>query len=82
MDWIKKHVDTVIILTAFASSILWMNGKFNEVDRRFAIVDKQFAEVRQDFDKQFSEVNQQLAVMKTVLIMKKIMPNELAQAQE
>ena len=28
MDWMKKHVDTVIILTAFAASVLWMNGKF------------------------------------------------------
>ena len=61
MDSIKKHVDTVIILTAFASCILWMNGKFNEVDKQFAKVDKQF-----------SEVHQELAVLKTVLIMKNI----------
>ena len=61
MDWFKKHVDTVIILTAFASSILWINSKFNEVD------------------KQFSEIHQELAIMKTVLIMKNIMPIELAQ---
>lgn len=60
MDWMKKHVDTVIILTAFAASLLWMNGKFNEVDKRF------------------SEVHQELAVLKTVLIMKNIMPVELA----
>jgi hypothetical protein len=60
MDWMKKHVDTVIILTAFATSLLWMNSKFNEVD------------------KQFAEVHQELAVMKTVLIMKNIMPVELA----
>jgi len=64
MDWMKKHVDTVIILTAFAASLLWMNGKFNEVDKRF------------------SEVHQELAVLKTVLIMKNIMPVELAQAKE
>ena len=60
MEWMKKHVDTVIILTAFGACLLWMNGKFNEVDR------------------QFSEVHQELAVMKTVLIMKNIMPVELA----
>lgn len=71
MEWFKKHVDTVIILTAFASSIFWMNGKFNDVEKRFAQVDKQF-----------SEVHQELAIMKTVLIMKQIMPIELAQAKE
>lgn len=64
MEWIKKHVDTVIILTAFASSILWMNGKFNDVE-------KDIASLRTD-----------IAIMKTVLIMKNIMPAELAQGKE
>lgn len=71
MDWIKKHVDTVIILGAFGSAVLWMNSKFNEVDRQFAQVDKQFA-----------DIHQELAVMKTVLIMKNIMPVELASNHE
>jgi len=57
MEWIKKHVDTVIILTAFGASILWMNGKFNEIEK-------------------------DLAVVKTVLIMKNIMPVELANVKE
>lgn len=61
MDLFKKHVDTVIILTAFGTSILWINSRFNAVD------------------KQFAEIHQELAVMKTVLIMKNIMPIELAQ---
>ena len=60
MDWFKKHVDTVIILTAFAGCLLWMNGKFNDIDRRF------------------SEVDKEIAVMKTIMIMKNIMPIELA----
>lgn len=54
MEWIRKHTDTVIILTAFASSVLWMNGEFNELKK-------------------------DMAVIKTVLIMKNIMPSELAQ---
>jgi len=54
MEWIRKHTDTVIILTAFASSVLWMNGEFNELKKDMAII-------------------------KTVLIMKNIMPSELAQ---
>ncbi len=81
----KKHVDTVIILTAFGSCLLWMNGKFNEVDKHFAEVDKHFAEVDRHFfevDKHFAEVHQELAVMKTVLILKNIMPIELAQVKE
>lgn len=56
MDWFKKHVDTVIILTAFAGAMLWMNGKFNELEK-------------------------DIAVMKTVMIMKNIMPVELAKQE-
>ena len=57
MDTLKKHVDTVIILTAFASSLLWINGKFNDLEKDITII-------------------------KTVLIMKNIMPGELAKKQE
>ena len=53
MDWIKKHVDTVIVLGAIFSSMLWLNAKFNSIEK-------------------------DIAVMKTVLIMQKIMPCELA----
>lgn len=53
MDWFKKHVDTVIVLGAILSSVLWMNGKFAEIEK-------------------------DITVIKTVLIMKNIMPVELA----
>jgi hypothetical protein len=60
MEWFKKHTDTVIILAAFAASILWMNGKFN------------------DIEKEINNLKTDIAVMKTVMIMQKIMPAELA----
>lgn len=57
MDTLKKHVDTVIILAAFGSSMLWMNGKFNEIEK-------------------------DITVIKTVLVMKNIMPTELAKEEK
>ena len=57
MDWMKKHVDTVIILTAFGASMLWMNGKFNDIEK-------------------------DIAVMKAVMIIKNIMPVELAKVEK
>jgi len=60
MDWFKKHTDTVIIIGAIASSILWMNGKFNDVDTKF------------------SDLEKEMAIIKTVLIMKGIMPDAYA----
>jgi hypothetical protein len=71
MDTLKKHVDTVIILSAFAASILWMNGKFNDVEKRFSQVDKEIA-----------EINKEISVMKAVMIMKNIMTVELDKSKE
>ena len=56
-NWFKKHVDTAIILGAFAASILWMNGKFNELERDMTII-------------------------KTVLVLKNILPAELAKGEQ
>lgn len=53
----KKHVDTVIVLGAIFSSMLWVNGKFNNLEK-------------------------DVAVIKTVLVMKNIMPTELAKTAE
>jgi hypothetical protein len=57
MDWIKKHTDLIIMLSAFASSMLWMNGKFNDIEKDICII-------------------------KTVFVMKNIMPPELCVQKE
>ena len=57
MELFKKHVDTVIVLGAILGSMLWMNGKFNDLEK-------------------------DIVMIKTVLIMKNIMPTELAQGRE
>ncbi len=50
-------MNTVIILSAFAASLIWMNGKFNDLEK-------------------------DMAVIKAVLIMKNIMPVELAKTKQ
>lgn len=57
MEWFKKHTDMIIILTAFAGCLLWMNGKFNSIEKDMAII-------------------------KTVLIIKNVMPAELAHTEK
>ena len=53
MEWFKKHTDTALILGSILSATVWMNGKFNDVDRR-------------------------LVRIETVMILKGIMPLEMA----
>lgn len=52
MEWVKKHVDTVIVLGGILSSVLWMNNKFNKLEK-------------------------EMLVIKTVLIIKDIIPKEV-----
>lgn len=52
MEWFKKHSDAVMVIAAIFCSLLWMNSKFNELEK-------------------------DIAVIKTVLVMKNIFPTEL-----
>lgn len=38
-NWFAKHADTVIILGAFAAAVLWINGKFNEIETRLTRIE-------------------------------------------
>lgn len=79
MDWFKKHVDTVIVLGGLFSVMVWFDGKFEKIDQRFAKIDERFAKI----DDRLSHLEQDMAVMKAVLVMQKIMPSELvANTQE
>ncbi len=64
MDWMKKHTDTIVVLGGILASVLWMNGKFNEVDKRF------------------NEIEKDIVMIKTTLILKNILPVELAHVEE
>jgi len=35
----KRHVDTVMILGGIVGSLIWMNGKFNDIDRRLVRIE-------------------------------------------
>ena len=35
---IKKHIDAIFIISAILSSMLWMNGKFNEIEKDMAVI--------------------------------------------
>ena len=39
MEWIKKHTDTVIVLGALFGGFLWLNGKFNEMEKKLVRIE-------------------------------------------
>jgi hypothetical protein len=64
MDWFKKHIDTVVILGAVTASLIWMNGKFG------------------DLEKNMSNIEKDITMIKTVLIMRNIMPSDMAKIHD
>lgn len=64
MEWFKKHADTIVILGSFALCFWTINEKMND---RFSSIDNRF-----------SSIDNRLSVIETVLIIKDIMPKELA----
>ncbi len=43
MDLLKKHIDMIIVLSALFSSFLWMNGKFNSIEKDMAVIRQEIA---------------------------------------
>ena len=67
MDWIKKHVDTVVVVGGIVASVIWMNHKFADLQKdMFAL------------QKDIFVLEKEIAIIKTALIMQGQMPKELA----
>lgn len=43
MEWLVNHSDTALLMVTIISSVLgatmWLNGKFNDMDRRMTIIE-------------------------------------------
>ena len=68
-NFFKKHLDTLTILGAIVTSVIWMNGKFNEVNDKFLEVYKNL-----------HAIDNRMTKIETVLIVKNIYPSELVAA--
>jgi len=45
MDWIKKHVDTVIVLGGILSSFLWINSEMRGIDKRMTAIESRLTKI-------------------------------------
>ena len=39
MDWFKKHADTAVVLGAIVFVFLWMDFRFNRIEKRLVIIE-------------------------------------------
>ena len=45
MDWVKKRAEIVVLIGALFSGFLWMNGKFNDMERRFSEIENRLTRI-------------------------------------
>jgi hypothetical protein len=72
---IKKHIDIMIILGGVLASVLWMNASVNSLKTDLK---KDIEEFRKDIN----SLRNDITIVKTVLIMKDIMPVHLATKED
>lgn len=68
MKWFREHADSMAVISAIIVAMIWMNGKLNDIQR--------------EMDHRFANVEKDMAVIKTVLVMKEILPRELATQEQ
>ena len=39
MEWFKKHADALMVIGSIIASMVWMNGKFNQIDKDMAVME-------------------------------------------
>ena len=67
-NWFKKHSETIAVIIALLSGFLWMDSK---MDSKFDKVDSRLCALEKE-----------MAIIKTVLTMKNILPSELCSNQK
>lgn len=65
MEWLKKHADTAAVLVIVVGAAVWMNNGLHQL--------------KDEMNTRFNALEKDMAIIKTVLVMKEIMPKELAQ---
>lgn len=74
-NWFSKHADTVIVLTAVLGAFFWMTSQIRGVEERGNV---RFSAI----EKNISAIEKDIAIIKTVLIMKETMPKEFASLEK
>lgn len=71
MYWIKKHADSVAVIGSIVAATVFILSSIHDVKDD---LQKQIMGIQKDM----SLIEREISVIKTVMIMKGVMPNELA----
>lgn len=75
MEWIKKHADSIAVIGAVAVGVCWMNSQLRSVE---CSMDDKIGSV----GKEVTNLQKEVAIIKTVLIMRGSMPKEFVSQEQ
>ncbi len=70
-SWLKDNGVGIAIITLLVGNFYWTDAKFTHVEEKFDKMNERFVALERD-----------VAIIKTVMLMKNIMPPELAKKEE
>lgn len=70
MNWFKQHADALAVIGTICASLIWMNSGFNDLKSKMS-------SVQIELKGEIASVQKDVAIIKTVLIMKQVMPPEV-----
>jgi hypothetical protein len=74
MSWFKQHKDMITIVSSVVGSVVWITTSIHNVEKR---TDEKFSALTKNIDERFVKIEKDIAIIKTVLILKEVMPKEM-----
>jgi len=71
VNWFDKNKEIIAIIITVISGFFWLTNKFDHFNDRFAQIDKEIVLMKKDME-----------IIKAFMIMKNILPQELAKEKE
>ena len=75
MIWFKKHADSIAVISVVVLAVLWMTSQITNTRLDLS---KEISDSAGKLQKDIANLQKEVAVIKTVLIMNRMMPKELA----
>jgi hypothetical protein len=85
MHFLKQHSSTAIILLIILFSAYWIHLDLKDFRNEFKDIHSEFKEVHRDLaslKSDIMELRREISVMRNIMIMKNVLPKELAYCDE
>jgi hypothetical protein len=80
--FVEKYAGIATTIGTMLAAFYWMHGNFKDIDNRFVTIENRMESRFTSIERELADIRQEVAIIKTVMIMKNILPQELAKVEE